>query len=69
MIFNGILILVAVAVTAWVAFIGFTDGWTLKLVGLLILGLLTVVARLDAPRRWKQKQVADKHSADDSKQI
>jgi len=38
MIFNGILILVAVAVTAWVAFIGFTDGWTLKLVALLIFG-------------------------------
>ncbi len=69
MIINAILILVAVAITAWVAFIGFTTGWTLKWVGLLILGLLTIVARLDAPRRWKRKKIADSHSADDSKQI
>jgi membrane protein implicated in regulation of membrane protease activity len=69
MIINTILILVAVAATTWIAFTGFTTGWTLKWVALLILGLLTIIARLDAPRRWKRKQMKDSHSADDSKRI
>ena len=56
MIFNTILILIAVAATAWVALIGFTTGWTLKLVGSLLLGLLAIIAGVDAPRRWKRKQ-------------
>ena len=57
MIFNGILILVAVAVTAWVAFIGFTDGWTLKLVGLLIavaaLGSWLLISRWQYDQAFK----------------
>ncbi len=65
MIFNAILILVAVAATAWVAFIGFTTGWTLKLVGSLLLGLLAIIARVNAPRRWKSKQSIRYKSAAD----
>ena len=67
MIFDAILISAAAAVTVWVAVMGFTGGWTWRLIGLLILALLTVIGRVEAARRWKRKQAADSRSADDSK--
>jgi hypothetical protein len=67
MIVDAILILGSAAVTVWVGVMGFTGGWTWRMIGLLILGLLTVIGRVDSARHSRRKRAADSRSANDSK--
>jgi hypothetical protein len=66
MMFNVILLLVWIALTVWIVFLGSTEGWAVRRIILLIIGLCGAAGRIEAIYRTK---LADVRSANDSSRV